>query len=82
LIAIPRSSPASTGGVVAVPLRCRSGPRSSALILLYEALHSGEPAEQVLARAEREGAPFVQSAECRAWLEQGLRELAGDGGAP
>ena len=61
---------------------CRSGARSSALIHLYEGLRSGEPAEQVLARAEREGAPFVQSAECRAWVEQGLRELAGDGGAP
>ncbi len=61
---------------------CRSGARSSALIHLHEGLRSGEPAEQVLARAEREGAPFVQSAECRVWLEQGLRELAGDGGGP
>ena len=61
---------------------CRGGARSSALVHLHEGLRSGEPAEQVLARAEREGAPFVQSAECRVWLEQGLRELAGDGGGP
>jgi hypothetical protein len=55
---------------------CRTGARSSALVYLYEALHSGESAEQVLARAESDGAPFVGSAECRVWLEHGLRELS------
>src|SRR5438128_413006 len=55
---------------------CRTGARSSALIYLYEGLHSGELAEQVLARAEIDGAPFVHSAECREWVEQGLRELS------
>jgi hypothetical protein len=54
---------------------CRAGPRSSALVYLYEALKSGETAEQVLARAESDEAPFVNSPECRVWLEQGLREL-------
>jgi hypothetical protein len=53
---------------------CRTEARSSALVYLYEGLRSGEPAERVLARAERDGAPFVGSAECRAWVEQGLRE--------
>jgi hypothetical protein len=55
---------------------CRTGARSSALIDLYEGLRSGESAEQVLARAERDGAPFVRSAECRVWVEPGLRELS------
>jgi hypothetical protein len=55
---------------------CRTGPRSSALVYLYEGLHSGESAEQVLARAESDGAPFVGSAEIRGWVEQGLRELS------
>jgi len=55
---------------------CRTGPRSSALVYLYEGLHSGESAEQVLARAESDGAPFVGSAECRDWVQQGLRELS------
>ena len=55
---------------------CRTGPRSSALVYLYEGLGSGESAEHVLERAESDGAPFVQSAECRAWVEQGLRELS------
>jgi hypothetical protein len=54
---------------------CRTGARSSALIYLYEGLLSGESAEQVLARAESDGAPFVGSADCRVWVEQGLREL-------
>jgi|1185.fasta_scaffold897458_1 hypothetical protein len=58
---------------------CRTGPRSSALIYLYEGLHAGESAEQVLDRAESDGAPFVHSAECRDWVEQGLRELSEDG---
>ena len=31
---------------------------------------------QVLARAESDGAPFVRRAECRVWVEQGLRELS------
>src|SRR3954447_14469058 len=51
---------------------CRTGPRSSALVYLYEGLQAGESADQVLARAENDGAPFVRSDECRAWVEQGL----------
>ena len=54
---------------------CRTGARSSALIYLYEGLQAGESPEQVLARAESDGAPFVHSADCRDWVEQGLREL-------
>jgi hypothetical protein len=54
---------------------CRTGGRSSALVYLYEGLKGGESAEQVLARAEGDGAPFVQSPESRVWVEQGLREL-------
>ncbi len=59
---------------------CRAGPRSSALVYLYEGLQSGETTDQVFARAEADGAPFIQSAECRAWVEQGLDELS-DGGS-
>ena len=49
---------------------------NTALVYLYEGLHSDESAEELMARAESDGAPFVQSAERRAWVEQGLRELA------
>jgi protein tyrosine phosphatase (PTP) superfamily phosphohydrolase (DUF442 family) len=55
---------------------CRTGPRSSALIYLYAGLRSGATADEVLARAEADGAPFAGSAELRAWVEQGLAELA------
>lgn len=55
---------------------CRTGARSSALVYMYEALQSGETAEEVLARAASDGAPFVRSPECRTWVEAGLAELA------
>ena len=55
---------------------CRTGPRSSALVYLYAGLKSGASAEEVLARAEADGAPFVASDEYRAWVAQGLRELS------
>src|SRR3954451_21276781 len=44
---------------------CRTGGRSSALVYLYEGLEAGESTEQVLARAERDGAPFAGNAEAR-----------------
>jgi hypothetical protein len=45
---------------------CRTGPRSSALV------------DEVLARAEADGAPFAASEELKAWVRQGLEELRGD----
>jgi hypothetical protein len=55
---------------------CRTGPRSSALIYLYSGLRSGASAEQVLARAEADEAPWVQSEELRAWVADGLAQLS------
>jgi len=55
---------------------CRTGPRSSALVYLHAGLESGAPADQVLARAEADGAPFTRSEELKAWVAQGLDELA------
>jgi hypothetical protein len=54
---------------------CRTGPRSSALVYLYEGLRTGASAEDVLARAEADNAPFAQSPELRAWVTDGLAEL-------
>src|SRR5246127_4857973 len=42
---------------------CRTGPRSSALVYLYSGLRSGASADEVLARAEADGAPFAGSQE-------------------
>ncbi|MGE5283271.1 MAG: hypothetical protein ACM3N0_13310 [Chloroflexota bacterium] len=54
---------------------CRRGPRSSALVYLYAGLRAGAGADDVIARAEADGAPFVGSDELKAWVRQGLDEL-------
>jgi protein tyrosine phosphatase (PTP) superfamily phosphohydrolase (DUF442 family) len=54
---------------------CRTGPRSSALVYLYAGLKSGAGADEVLARATADDAPFVASDELKAWVTQGLAEL-------
>jgi hypothetical protein len=55
---------------------CRTGPRSSALVYLYAGLRSGAGAEDVLARAEADDAPFTHAEPLKAWVAQGLRELS------
>ena len=55
---------------------CRTGPRSSALIYLYAGLRSGASAEDVLARADADDAPFARSEELRAWVTAGLAQLS------
>jgi hypothetical protein len=55
---------------------CRTGPRSSALIYLYSGLRAGASADEVIARAEADNSPWVQSEELKDWVRQGLRELA------
>lgn len=55
---------------------CRTGPRSSAVIYLYAGLKAGAGADEVLERADADGAPFAASEELRAWVTQGLAELS------
>jgi len=55
---------------------CRTGPRSSALVYLYSGLRSGASADEVLAQAEADGAPFVEAEPLKAWVTQGLSELS------
>ena len=55
---------------------CRTGPRSSALVYLYAGLSAGASADEVLKRAEADGAPFCGADELKAWVAQGLSELA------
>lgn len=54
---------------------CRGGPRSSAVVYLYAGLAAGASAEEVLARADADGAPFARSEELRAIVTQGLEQL-------
>ena len=55
---------------------CRTGPRSSALVYLYAGLRSGATADQVLARARADDAPFTHSEDLETWVRQGLGELS------
>jgi hypothetical protein len=55
---------------------CRVGPRSSALVYLSAGLTAGATADDVLARADADDAPFAGSDELRAWVTQGLDELS------
>jgi hypothetical protein len=55
---------------------CGTGPRSSALVYLYSGLRSGASADEVLATAEADGAPFVSAEPLRQWVVQGLAELS------
>ena len=57
---------------------CRTGPRSSAVAYLYAGLRAGASPEEVLARADADGAPFAGAAPLRAFVTRGLEELAGD----
>jgi hypothetical protein len=54
---------------------CRTGPRSSAVIYLYAGLKAGATEQEVLAKAEADGAPFLQSDELVAWVKEGLGAL-------
>ena len=55
---------------------CRTGPRSSAVVYLYAGLRAGATAEEVLARAEADDAPFCGAEDLKAWVAQGLAELS------
>ena len=57
---------------------CRAGPRSSAVIYLYAGLRAGASPDEVLARADADAAPFAGSDDLRAFVAQGLEELASE----
>jgi hypothetical protein len=55
---------------------CRTGPRSSALVYLYAGLRANASAEEVLARADADGAPFAEVPPLRDWVTQAITELS------
>lgn len=57
---------------------CRTGPRSAAVAYLYAGLRAGASADEVLARADADNAPFAGVDEYREFVRQGLAELATD----
>lgn len=54
---------------------CRAGPRSSAVVYLYAGLRAGASADEVLARADADHAPFTGFDDLRQFVTDGLREL-------
>ena len=57
---------------------CRAGPRSSAVVYLYAGLQAGASADDVLAQADADDAPFAATPEYRDFVVQGLQELRPD----
>lgn len=57
---------------------CRTGPRASAVVYLYAGLKSGASAEEVLARADADGAPFTTFDDYRSFLAEAIAELGGE----
>ena len=57
---------------------CRAGPRSSAVVYLYSGLRSGARADEVLAKADADGAPFAGFDDLRAFVTKGLTDLVED----
>lgn len=56
-------------------ISCRAGPRSSAVAYMYAGLRAGADAEEVLAAAEREGAPFCTSEDYKEWVRTSMAAL-------
>jgi hypothetical protein len=57
---------------------CRTGPRSSAIAYLYAGLQAGATAEEVLAAADADEAPFTGAPPLRDFVTRGLDELGSD----
>jgi hypothetical protein len=54
---------------------CRTGPRSAAIAYLYAGLQAGASADEVLAAADADDAPFAGSPHLREFVTRGLEEL-------
>ena len=58
---------------------CRSGPRASAATYMYSGLRSGATADEVLAEAERNDAPFCKFDDYKQWVRQAIEALRREG---
>lgn len=55
---------------------CRAGPRSSAVVYMYAGRKAGASADEVIARAEQDGASFAAQPELQDWVRRTLAEPA------
>ncbi|MES3000746.1 MAG: hypothetical protein V4787_08640 [Pseudomonadota bacterium] len=51
---------------------CRSGPRASAVVYMYAGLKAGASADDVIAAAERDEAPFCKFPEYKDWVRDSM----------
>lgn len=59
-------------------ISCRSGPRASAVAYMYAGLKQGAGAEEVIAAAEKENAPFVANEDYKSWVRTSMEALRKD----
>lgn len=63
-------------------ISCRTGPRASAVAYMYSGLKLGAESDEVLAKAEKDQAPFIQFEEYKEWIRSSIRSLRTDSGQP
>jgi hypothetical protein len=56
-------------------ISCRSGPRASAVAYMYAGLKQGANAEDVIAAAEEDKAPFCASEDYKSWVRASMGTL-------
>src|SRR5579871_4070256 len=54
---------------------CRTGPRASAVTYMYPGLRADASADDVLAEAERDGAPFCKFDDYKQWVRASIEAL-------
>lgn len=59
-------------------ISCRSGPRASAVAYMYSGLKQGAEAEEVIAAAEEDKAPFCANEDYKEWVRSSMRSLRDD----
>ena len=58
-------------------ITCRTGPRASAVAYMYAGLRSGASPDDVVAAAERDGAPFTANPLFKDWVRESMESLRG-----
>ena len=54
---------------------CRAGPRASAVAYMYSGVKAGAEPDEVLAEAERQGAPFCKFDDYKEWVREAIVTL-------
>lgn len=60
-------------------ITCRAGPRASAVSYMYAGLRAGAEPDEVLAAAERAGAPFCKFEDYKEWVATSIATLRREG---